>query len=378
MHEAPDRPWLRLAVLPFVAVALAIAAHLWLNAGRPVIGCGPDGGCDAVLGSRWSRWFGLPVSGLATLLYAATIVLVPLSSRWPWAWAALRAAAVVIVGAAAWMMGLQAIVLRQFCPWCVAIHGVGMIAAALILVLGPRPWRPGWRPIFLAGAAGVAAVIGGTASSPSPPPLIEPRPLSILQGRVELDLAALPFMGTLDARHVGVLLYDYTCPQCRFLHGLLGRCLLRYGEEQLSFTLVPVPLDSRCNPSVSSTYVAREGACEYARLALAVWLAQPERFEEFDRFLTEKSSPPSQEDAAARAGEIVGAASLTKLLAGGPGNGPSRVDALLARGTKLYEQSGGGPLPKLIFNSVVMAGQPASMQRFRELLEEHLGIVAKD
>lgn len=360
--------------LPLAATALAIAVDLWLHAGQTVLGFGPAGGCDGVLASRWSRWLGVPVSGLAVGLYATVIVLLPLSSWQAWAWTPLRVSAVVIVGAALWMLGLQAFVLGQLCPSCLAIHLVGLATAAAILILGPRPWRMAWQGILLLGSIGVAAFVAGTSASPEPTAVVESRPFPLLDGRAAVDLNSLPFLGSLDARHVGVLLFDYTCPQCRFLHGLLGRCLRRYGEEQIAFALLPVPLESRCNPAVTVVEPRREGACDYARLALAVWQASPERFPEFDAFLAEGPKPPGVAAATTRAQELIGAARLSAILAARPGSEAARINAVLQQGLAAYEQSGGGPLPKLLFSGVVLTGQTNKIMELYDTLELHLGI----
>jgi hypothetical protein len=124
---------------------------------------------------------------------------------------------------------------------------------------------------------------------------------------------------------------SWSCLRCRrFLHGLLDRCLRRYGAEQIAFVLLPVPLESRCNPAITVVEPGREGACEYARLALAVWQAAPERFAEFD--------------------------------------------AVLRQGVAVYEEAGLGVLPKLLFSRVVIAGQPSNITELYEALEQHLGI----
>ena len=57
-----------LAVIAFVLAGYLAKVSL---TGGAIAGCGPDSGCDQVLHSRWGYWFGIPVSLLAVLLYAA-------------------------------------------------------------------------------------------------------------------------------------------------------------------------------------------------------------------------------------------------------------------------------------------------------------------
>ena len=52
--------------------AACLAAYLAWASGfsGTVAGCGPEAGCGEVLKTRWGRWFGIPVGGLATVAYA--------------------------------------------------------------------------------------------------------------------------------------------------------------------------------------------------------------------------------------------------------------------------------------------------------------------
>src|SRR4051794_18384025 len=59
----------------FVAFAVSIYLLYVTFGGTAVAGCGPDSGCDKVLQSRWSKWFGIPVSLYAVLLYGAMLAL---------------------------------------------------------------------------------------------------------------------------------------------------------------------------------------------------------------------------------------------------------------------------------------------------------------
>src|SRR5438045_341003 len=66
-----------LVLMRVLAVAaLLLAAYLASIAlsGSRVAGCGPESGCDQVLQSRWSKWFGIPVSLPAIGLYLAVIL----------------------------------------------------------------------------------------------------------------------------------------------------------------------------------------------------------------------------------------------------------------------------------------------------------------
>jgi len=165
-------------------VAFAISAYLaWVSlAGGGVAGCGPDSGCDKVLGTRWSKWFGVPVSLGALGVYAAIFGMtfkfgrkVPAAAQRQ-AWSVLVLAAVLVLGAALWFVGLQIAVIRAFCPYCMAAHTCGFILALLILLNAPfrkapeKPWQvektvfvpPALgRKLALAAGAGLAMMVAG-------------------------------------------------------------------------------------------------------------------------------------------------------------------------------------------------------------------------
>src|SRR5262252_6385242 len=62
----------RLLLVGAMLISGYLAINSLSNGGIP--GCGPGGGCDEVLHSRWSRWFGIPVSIPAFLLDLALVL----------------------------------------------------------------------------------------------------------------------------------------------------------------------------------------------------------------------------------------------------------------------------------------------------------------
>src|SRR2546423_15055736 len=65
-------PGLLSAIRFFMAAGIGRGCYLlWVSlSGGTVAGCGPDSSCVRVLHSKWSRWLGVPVSGLALLIYS--------------------------------------------------------------------------------------------------------------------------------------------------------------------------------------------------------------------------------------------------------------------------------------------------------------------
>jgi hypothetical protein len=101
-----------------------------------------------VLQSRWSKWFGIPVSLPAIALYLAVLFfLARLGPKKPveaqrQAWKFLFGCAIAILGSALWFVGLQFLVIKNFCPWCMTMHATGSFLALLILLNAPLQPAP--------------------------------------------------------------------------------------------------------------------------------------------------------------------------------------------------------------------------------------------
>jgi thiol-disulfide isomerase/thioredoxin len=100
--------------------------------------------CDAVLSSRWAKWFNTPVSFVGLLIYVLIF-----SSSWlvtrvskPFVcqlgWWLLTPLALVALGAGLWFSGLQ-FYLGKFCLYCLLIHACGLIIAYIVLRNFPLP-----------------------------------------------------------------------------------------------------------------------------------------------------------------------------------------------------------------------------------------------
>jgi uncharacterized membrane protein len=136
----------RAAAIRFlILVAAGVSAYLLsvsLTGGR-AIGCGPGSACDEVLQSRWAYVFGIPVSAAALIVdltlfftsFACGSKSTPKQRRG--AWEIMVPCAVLVLGAALWFVALQAFVLHRICPWCMAAHVSGAVAAILLLVRVP-------------------------------------------------------------------------------------------------------------------------------------------------------------------------------------------------------------------------------------------------
>src|SRR5271155_3143001 len=112
--------------------ASGLGLSLWMlrqsSGKRGLPGCGAGSGCDAVTHSRWSRWCGVPVaapaSGLYFLLLAGfsfSMIAAPGRSL-DWTSGLLFPAAPLLAAAAVWFIGLQWLVIRRVCLYCLLLH----------------------------------------------------------------------------------------------------------------------------------------------------------------------------------------------------------------------------------------------------------------
>ena len=122
--------------------ALAVSSYLvYTSLGHSTVaGCAGTGAidCEAVFGTTWSKWLGLPVSVGGLGCYAGLLVLSflvgwqhPLASRWVPTLIVLLS--VVAAGAGLWFAGLQLFVVHKICFYCMGVHLTGVTIACLVL-----------------------------------------------------------------------------------------------------------------------------------------------------------------------------------------------------------------------------------------------------
>ncbi len=296
-------------------LALGLSAFLiWLKAtGRisSVVGCGGDDGCAQVLGSRWSMWFGIPVSVASGLAYLTGIVL--LSRRIvgnPTVRAVLLTLAFTVILAAAWFVSLLVFVEKAFCPYCIAAHVLGIVfAIAVILHLsGTVPMISGVSFAVLA----VFTLIAGQIFGPKPDthlitgddkPEIASRRGEFLNGGVAFNTDEHPWIGYPEAPYVIAEYYDYTCKSCRDVFGDLHALMKKHPDKFLVF-LSPCPLNSLCNPFFKGDSTRHPYACDLAKLSLAVWRTNREVFPEYHEWLMKEPIPIQPAKARAKAIEL--------------------------------------------------------------------------
>ena len=128
----------------------------------------------------------------------------------------------------------------------------------------------------------------------------------ILRGRMTFDIYDQAYLGSPEAPHVAIELFDYTCKHCRATHERVHNALRRYGD-QLAFVVMPVPLELRCNKFLRSARPQNVGACNLAKIALIVSKSGPKKFEVFhDWMMSDEEKPKRYEQALVRAYQQAG------------------------------------------------------------------------
>jgi hypothetical protein len=135
----------------------------------------------------------------------------------------------------------------------------------------------------------------------------------------------------------------------------------------LAFVLLPVPLDSKCNPTLNVTQLPFKNSCETALLALALWQADPLIFPIFDSWLIGQDTAPGIDEVRAKANELVPDFSFRPHLLD-----PSLKDRVL-RNIQLYEASGAPKIPVICGTEIDgIVGGPAGLDELLQILEPEL------
>lgn len=344
--------------------ALGVSIYLTLaSAGQThVAGCGDTGGCGQVLATRWSTWLGVPTACLASTIWLLGLGLSIAAAldRGGRArriiWAGILLVGLAAGGAALWFIGLQLFVVRAICRYCMTTHALGLLflllavialrrsevhlgsgrvgivmllaAAALAMLIGGQVLRPDSRHLEtdLASLAGNGAAAQDVADSPdseADDAATAPR----RRGQVIVDSGPGPdrvisvgryfsfnphevaTIGSPDAPHAIVTFFCYTCPHCRDLFRTYDRLRQRYDPSQFFIAAFPAPVEGRCNPLFAfiPTGASHRHACEYARIALAVWQVAPDKFAAYQTWFFEVDKPRPPAEVRAYAARLVGA-----------------------------------------------------------------------
>jgi len=374
-------------------IAFAVSAYLaWIGLTNSAIpGCGPESDCDRVLGSRWSKLFNLPVSLFALVIYATTFYLLRGS---PKRWKFLNALAAVILVSALWFVGLQIFSLHAYCKFCLTAHIAGALAALTLLWNSPLPWKTSF-PYTILGAGAVALLILGQLQFPytspikqyatsnsnsislikSAPPEANAQPSSpifeTLGGEVRIDVTKVPVMGNPNGSKKVLQLFDYTCHHCRKLHLLFQPLLRQYPE--LTVISLPMPLDANCNPSVRRTPAAHINSCDYAKLGLAVFVADPQKLKAYDDWFFSSETPPPLDAAKKYAETLVTPDAFTKaMLDPVPSQQLNQDIQIYILNNRMSRSQ--GQLPQMLFPEGAHLGPVETTTDLEQILKSGIGL----
>ena len=184
-----------------------------------------------------------------------------------------------------------------------------------------------------------------------------------VKGNLRLDPRQWPLLGSSDAKYIFVELYDYACPHCRATHRAIEGACETMGDD-LAVIVLPVPLNTNCNSAITRTGANFGQSCELAKLAVACWKLDPQKFEEFHHWMFEGAACPRYAQAKAKADSLLGRekvdAELRKEAAG----------KYIKKHVQLYKRIGKGVVPKLLFPTTTVEGEFSSPAALVELVQK--------
>lgn len=378
-------------LLLFIAFAVSLYLAFVTFGGAAVAGCGPNSGCDRVLQSHWSKWFGIPVSAFSLVVYGALFTASLQFKRKPdpvrerAVWRIILPLSILAVLSVLYFVSLQLAVLKQVCPFCMTVHGAGLLASILLLIQAPireapeKPWQAEkqvfLRPklaltLSLIAVAAFGLFAGGQA-------IYKPKTYSFqtYDGRFQFDLNDVPLIGDPNKTNAVVSLFDYTCHHCRTMHWHLMEAFPKL-SNQISIINLPNPLDGRCNSNVDNARMRKpnphELACDYARLGLAVWRVNRKVHHEFDDWLFKPEQPPTVAAAQQYAAKLVGSNELVRAIQ------DPWVEKTLQLGIRVYSTNyihfKMGNMPQLIVGTNIILSTFRDTGELFQVFEKNLGI----
>ncbi|MEM9940619.1 MAG: vitamin K epoxide reductase family protein [Planctomycetota bacterium] len=175
--EFPARKTVCLIALVSI-VAFSASSYLAFVAftSSKVAGCGSGKlfNCGHVISSRWSLWFGIPVSVLAASLYVGLVAALCVAvskkvsqSARSLAWMTVSVLALSAGMAAIWFVSLQIFDLGHLCTYCLVAHGCGLVAAITIWIMKPNGSN-GFKFTAVLAGLGFAVLVGVQLASEDP------------------------------------------------------------------------------------------------------------------------------------------------------------------------------------------------------------------
>lgn len=189
------------------------------------------------------------------------------------------------------------------------------------------------------------------------------RTVGINGGAIKLDVTQWPLNGSVDAKHIYVEMLDYNCPNCRKTHQAINGAKTLLGDD-VAVLILPIPLNTSCNTAVTKTDPKFIESCDIAKLAIAVWRVAPNAFGQFHDAMFAGAEPYTLSQANALAQTMVDPGKLqTELASGIP-------EKYIASMVQLYQRTGKGGVPKLLFPGTTIVGEFSSSQSLADVIRQ--------
>lgn len=185
---------------------------------------------------------------------------------------------------------------------------------------------------------------------------------SIHGGSIKLDVKQWPLCGNPDAKYVFVEMFDYSCPHCRRTHQQAIKPAQQRFGDQLAVLALPLPLNTNCNNQITQTGPKFLESCEIAKLAVAVWRIDPEKFTEFHNWMFEGEAKTYAE-AKAKAESLVDTEKLNREF------NSNVVSGYVAKHVEIYGRVGKGDVPKLMFSTTSIVGEYTSADGLVDMVQ---------
>ena len=183
-------------------------------------------------------------------------------------------------------------------------------------------------------------------------------------GTIKLKASDWPLVGSPDAKHIFIEMFDYTCEHCRATNGAIEVAKEKLGDD-LAVLALPVPMNKVCNPLIKTDMPAHAESCELSRLAIAVWRLDSKKFGDFHHWMFQGETAPAYSQAFTKAAELVGSDALNAELA------KTVCSQYVDRNVELYKRAGGGAIPKMVFKQTTIVGEFTSGDSLTNLIKEY-------
>jgi uncharacterized membrane protein/predicted DsbA family dithiol-disulfide isomerase len=258
--------WNRLSILALAAALVGLGASIAsaIDDLGPALTFCAETGCQTVKQSWWARPFGIPMSLVGVVFFAAHVGLAFVHKP------KLRIALAVAGGVwAVFLIILQAFVIEAWCKLCMIADPSAIVLAIAVLIGAstvPRDKRA------LLAIPALAAIVVGLALWSKPPTLPEPpadTPQFVLDAQVKDKVTIVD-------------LVDFECPFCRQMNTKLEEALQKTTVPvRVIYKMVPLPMHKNAVPAALAwAAVDRQGKGD--AMAKELFAAEPEKLTAYD------------------------------------------------------------------------------------------------